>query len=125
MMDSSPQKPTDSAAYATTMMSKNGGLKVTYTSDPETIPIAHLISWKLQVMTAAGEPVKDAEITVAGAMPEHNHDLPTMPKVTKNFGDGTYLIEGIEFTMPGWWAMTFTIKVADKTDTVTFNLMVK
>jgi len=58
-------------------------------------------------------------------MPEHGHGLPTEPKVTKNFGDGTYLVEGIKFSMPGWWIMTFTIKANGKTDSVTFNLQLK
>jgi hypothetical protein len=121
-MDASSQKPTDAVAYSRTMNSKDGGFKVTYTSDPAGVPIGPIISWQLQVLTAAGEPVKDAEITVTGDMPEHGHGLPTMPKVTKNLGDGKYLVEGIKFSMPGWWTMTFTIKSGGKNDSVTFNL---
>jgi hypothetical protein len=60
-MAASPQEPTIENQYATTMNSKDGGLKVTYTSEPEAIPIGPIISWKLKVVTAAGEPVKDAE----------------------------------------------------------------
>lgn len=118
-------KPTADADYATTMMSRDGGFKVTYTSDPETIPVNKIISWKLRVETAEGQAVKDAEIIVDGDMPEHGHGLPTEPKVTKNFGDGTYLVEGIKFSMLGWWIMNFTVKDGNKTDTVTFNLQVK
>jgi hypothetical protein len=118
-------KPTSDADYAKTMKSKDGGFKATYTSDPEAIPVNKIISWKLTVETADGQPVKDAEITVNGDMPEHGHGLPTQPKVTKNFGDGTYLVEGIKFSMPGWWTMTFTIKANDKTDSVTFNIQLK
>jgi hypothetical protein len=115
-------KPTADADYAKTMKSKDGGFKATYISDPEAIPVNKIISWKLKVETADGQPVKDAEIAVNGDMPEHGHGLPTQPKVTKNFGDGTYLVEGIKFSMPGWWTMTFTIKSGGKTDSVTFNL---
>ena len=107
------------------MKSKDGGLKATYTSDPAAVPVNMMISWKLKVETADGQAVKDAEIAVSGDMPEHGHGLPTQPKVTKNFGDGTYLVEGIKFSMPGWWTMTFTIKAGGKTDTVTFNLQLK
>jgi hypothetical protein len=115
-------KPTSDADYAKTMKSKDGSFKATYTSDPDTIPVNKIISWKLKVETADGQAVKDAEISVNGDMPEHGHGLPTEPKVTKNFGDGTYLVEGIKFSMPGWWTMTFTIKSGAKTDSVTFNL---
>lgn len=118
----SPQKPTDQSAYAQTMMSKQGGFKVTYNSEPEVMPIGQIISWKLKVQTSDGKPVTDAVITVEGDMPEHGHGLPTAPKVTQNIGDGTYLVGGIKFSMPGWWTMTFTIKSGGKTDNVTFNL---
>ncbi|MBI5074361.1 MAG: FixH family protein [Nitrospirae bacterium] len=104
------------------MKSKDGLFKATYTGE---IPVNKIISWKLKVETAEGQAVKDAEITVSGEMPEHGHGLPTVPKVTKNTSDGTCLIEGIKFSMLGWWRMTFDIKAGDKTDSVTFNIQVK
>ena len=106
------------------MKSKAGTFNASYTSDPEAIAANKLTSWKLKVETADGKPVKDAEITVAGDMPEHGHGMPTQPKV-KNNNDGTYLVEGIKFSMTGWWTMTFTIKAGGKTDSVTFNLQLK
>ena len=118
-------KPTDVAAYSKTMVSKEGLFKVTYTSNPEAVPVHKLHSWKLKVETVDGKPVKDAEITVGGTMPEHGHGMPTEPKVTKNYGDGTYLVEGMEFSMPGWWVVTFDIKAGGKSDKVTYNLQVK
>ena len=118
-------KPDADADYSKTMKSKDGGFKATYSSDPEAIPVNTMLSWKLKVETADGQVVKDAEIIVTGDMPEHGHGLPTEPKVTKNFGDGTYLVEGIKFSMPGWWIMNFTIKAGGKTETVTFNLQLK
>ena len=117
-------RPTSEADYAKSMKSKAGTFNASYTSDPEAIAANKLITWKLKVETADGKAVKDAEITVAGDMPEHGHGMPTEPKV-KNKGDGTYLVEGIKFSMTGWWTMTFTIKAGDKTDSVTFNLQLK
>ena len=122
---SAQKKPTADADYATTRVSKAGTFKAKYTSDPEAIPVNVLHSWKLKVETADGKPVKDAEITLEGIMPEHGHGMPTQPKVTKNYGDGTYLVEGMKFSMPGWWVMTFSIKAEGKTDSVTFNLQLK
>jgi hypothetical protein len=107
------------------MNSKGGLFKVTYTSEPEAIPVGQIVSWKLKVVTASGDPVKDAEITVDGGMPAHGHGLPTMPKVTQNLGDGNYLVEGIKFNMPGAWVVKFGIKSGDKADDVTFNLQLK
>lgn len=118
----SAQKPSSESDYARVMMSRAGAFKASYTSDPEAITINSMISWKLKVETADGQPVRDAEITVNGDMPEHGHGLPSQPQVTRNLGDGSYLVEGIKFSMPGWWTMTFSIRAAGKTDSVTFNL---
>ncbi len=115
-------KPTDDAAYAKTMVSKAGTFKVTYTSDPEAVPVGDIHSWKLKIETSDGKPVKNAKITISGTMPEHGHGMPTQPKVTKNYGDGTYLVEGMKFSMPGWWLVNFSIKAGGKKDIVTYNL---
>jgi hypothetical protein len=119
------EKPTADADYAKTRVSKAGTFKAAYTSEPEAVPVNMLHSWKLTVETNDSKPVKDAEITIEGTMPEHGHGMPTQPKVTKNYGDGTYLVEGMKFSMPGWWVMTFSIKAGGKTDSVTFNLQLK
>jgi hypothetical protein len=58
-------------------------------------------------------------------MPEHGHGLPTQPEVTKGMGDGDYIVQGIKFSMPGWWVITFKVKAQDMDDTVTFNLVVQ
>jgi len=58
-------------------------------------------------------------------MPEHRHGLPTQPEVTKGTGDGDYIVQGLEFSMPGWWVITFHIKTPEADDTVTFNLTVQ
>ena len=40
-------------------------------------------------------------------MPEHGHGFPTVPEVTEYLGDGKYLVEGLKFSMPGWWVGQF------------------
>lgn len=119
------ENSTSDTDYATLRTSKNGIFKVLYTAEPAAIPVNQIHSWKLKIETADGKAVKDAEIAIEGTMPEHGHGLPTQPKVTKNFGDGTYLVEGIKFSMPGWWVMTFQVKAEGKNDSVTFNLQLK
>ncbi len=58
-------------------------------------------------------------------MPQHGHGLPTRPQVTKNLGNGDYLVEGMKFQMGGWWVVDFTIDTAGKHDTVRFNMILK
>jgi hypothetical protein len=104
-------------------MSAKKLFKISYESVP--IPIGRIITWKLNVQTADGRPVKNAEITVNGDMPEHGHGLPTQPEAVKGMGDGNYIVQGLKFSMPGWWVITFKVKTQDMDDTVTFNLVVQ
>lgn len=108
---------------APTQVSQKKLYKVSYETEP--IPMNKIHQWKLQVETADGRPVKNAQITVDGGMPEHGHGLPTKPQVTQELGDGYYLVEGMKFNMPGWWVVTVSVKAGDQSDTVTFNLDLK
>lgn len=105
--------------------STDGLFTVTATSrmDPVTINTIH--SWLLHVETSEGTPVTDAEIAVEGAMPAHNHGLPTQPEVTENQGNGDYLLEGMKFNMGGAWVITATITAGGQSDTAVFDLQLK
>ena len=70
------------------------------------------------------DPVKDGEVTINGGMPEHGHGLPTMPEVVAGAAPGDYVVQGLKFSMPGWWVITFKIKAQGIEDVVTFNLIV-
>jgi len=111
--------------YATTRISDNGTFKVSYTVSTGTVPVNQLHQWTLHVETADGKSVKDATITVDGDMPQHGHGLPTQPRVTKNLGNGDYLVDGMKFQMGGWWLMDFTITANGQTDAVHFNMMLQ
>jgi hypothetical protein len=93
--------------------------------EPETPEISQgeLHSWVLTVRTPDGKPVEDARVAVGGGMPDHNHGLPTSPQVTEYLGDGRYRVEGVKFTMSGWWELRFDISSAAGADAVTFNLV--
>jgi len=99
--------------------------KASYASETVPIPVGRIITWKLNVETAEGAPVKNAAIAVSGDMPEHGHGLPTQPEVSKGAEDGNYIVQGLKFSMPGWWVITFIVKTQDMDDTVTFNLVVQ
>ncbi|MCX7304684.1 MAG: FixH family protein [Hyphomicrobiales bacterium] len=85
--------------------------------------LGELENWILTVKTAAGKPVDDAAITVGGGMPDHNHGLPTAPLMTGHLGDGRYRIEGVKFSMSGWWELRFDISSPAGSDTAIFNLV--
>ena len=92
---------------------------------PESPPnINQIHTWQIKVSSAAGSPVRQAKIAVDGGMPQHGHGLPTRPQVSRELGDGTYLLEGMKFSMTGWWEIKLAIAAPEGTDKVTFNTIV-
>ena len=93
---------------------------------PERAPaINQMHSWQLRLQDASGAPVTGARFLVDGGMPQHGHGLPTRPRVTREVEAGTYQIDGMKFSMTGWWELTLDIDGARGSDKVTFNMMVK
>jgi hypothetical protein len=86
--------------------------------------INQLHAWQVRLSTPAGTPVTQARIQVDGGMPQHGHGLPTKPQVTRALPDGSYLIEGMKFSMTGWWEIQLAIDGPAGADRVTFNTVV-
>ena len=93
-----------------------------YLKPMETLRLRKLQTLRVLVLDAAGRPVEDASISVDGGMPEHGHGLPTQPKVHRSLGGGMYDIEGLRFSMGGWWEVKLSIEARQGADRVTFNL---
>lgn len=102
----------------------DGGLyRVELMPDAAPIGVGRMHVWTVQLDTASGKPVSEADIGISGGMPQHGHGLPTAPQVTKNLGDGRYQIEGVKFNMGGWWTFKLDVKGTAGSDAVTFNLV--
>ena len=71
-------------------------------------------SWQIRVIDSESKPVTMASVSIEGGMPEHDHGLPTQPKVTSEISPGTYLLQGVRFHMPGRWEIKFTILREDQ-----------
>ena len=108
----------------TTETTRDGAFVVSYKPDTGAVPLNKLHSWTLHVATPSGQPVDNARITVDGGMPDMGHGLPTAPSTT-SLGGGDYRVKGMEFSMPGAWSVTFTIKAASTSDKATFSLYVQ
>jgi len=119
MMLAPPPKDLD---YSTMKMTANEAYNVMYKSVGGQIRINRIHSWDLTVKNAAGQPVNDAKITVVGDMPEHGHGLPTQPEVSKLGAGGVYRVDGMKFTMPGWWIITVSVMANGVHESVSFNL---
>ena len=88
----------------------------------ETLRLRKLQNVRVLILDAMGRPVEGARITVDGGMPEHDHGLPTQPQVRRSLGGGMYDIEGLRFSMGGWWVLKLAIEAPAGADRVTFNL---
>lgn len=92
-------------------------LRVTYSTPSGPPEINRMHSWILHVESLDGAPVENAEILVSGGMPEHDHGLPTRPRVTTELGGGDYRLDGMRFHMRGYWEIEVTV-VTDQGSTV-------
>ena len=100
--------------------------KYVVTLQPPAQPAAinQLHAWQFKLAAPDGVPVAHARIQVDGGMPQHGHGLPTRPQVTRELPDGGYLIEGMKFSMTGWWEIKLVIDGPVGADRVTFNTVV-
>lgn len=113
-LDVSLQRPTEAGRFIVALQ------------PPPTPPaINQLHAWTVKVATPEGAPVTKASIAVDGGMPQHGHGLPTRPRVTRELGDGSYLVEGMKFSMSGWWEIRLAIDTAAGSDRVTFNTVMR
>lgn len=101
-----------------------GVFRIHLKSGLDPIQVSKVHQWSLHVSGADGAPVTGANITVDGGMPEHRHGLPTAPKVASGSGPGNYIINGMKFSMTGWWVLKLEVNAIDgRADTITFNLV--
>jgi YtkA-like protein len=91
---------------------------------PEALHLRRLHTMRVLITDPNGRPVEGAAISVDGGMPVHGHGLPTLPRVAQSLGGGLYEIEGVGFSMDGWWQLRLAIGSPAGVDSVVFNLSV-
>ncbi len=104
--------------------SSAGVYRVTLVPPQQAPAINQMHSWQVKLAGPNGAPVHDAGFAVDGGMPQHGHGLPTQPRVTREIADGTYALEGMKFSMTGWWEVKLAIQGPLGADKVTFNTVV-
>jgi len=108
--------------YSRTRSSERGIYRGTIRPAGDSIPQGKLQSWTLHLETASGASVDSVKVLVDGGMPQHGHGLPTKPQVTRSFGNGDHLVEGMKFNMGGWWVVKFHVSAAAGNDSLIFNI---
>ena len=93
------------------------GLKIEIYSELSPLSINQIHSWHLRVLNRNNEILELEELNIFGGMPEHDHGLPTQPKVTTRLDNGDYLLEGVRFHMQGHWQLQVELQLNGVEDT--------
>jgi hypothetical protein len=99
-----------------------GDLVISYRTLDGTLQINRMHSWVLHIETEAGIAVEGATVEVDGGMPEHDHGLPTKPRVTEELGGGDYKLDGLRFHMNGYWEILVKVTTESGVSTVIIPL---
>jgi hypothetical protein len=104
---------------STTQPSKLG----TFVATVETgdLTLGDAMTWTFAMTDADGNAIDTGDLRVDGGMPLHGHGLPSAPAAPRPVGDGRYEVDGIQFSMPGWWVITLHRATPLGDDTATFN----
>jgi hypothetical protein len=116
--------PPDGLDLSLAKSSAAGTYRVTLVPPAQAPKINQLHSWKVKLATRDGAVVRNATFKVDGGMPQHGHGLPTQPRVTREIEPGTYSLDGMKFSMTGWWEIKLAIAAAPGIDNVVFNTVV-
>jgi hypothetical protein len=112
----------EGADLSTRRLSRGGIYQVTYLPEVQPVPKRKLHAWTFEVRTRDGRPVDGATLRVDGGMPDHGHGLPTAPTVREALGDGRYVVDGMKFSMGGYWVVDLAIDSGAGADVVRFEL---
>jgi hypothetical protein len=118
---SSPPKDLD---VSLEKQSAAGAYRVALVPPAQAPAVNQLHSWKVKLATPDGFPVRGAQFVVDRGMPQQGHGLPTQPRVPRELADGTYQLDGMKFSMTGWWEVKLAIQGPQGPDKVTFNTVV-
>ncbi|MEO7495783.1 MAG: FixH family protein [Massilia sp.] len=108
-----------------TRTSEHGLYSVSMRPLVDPVDINRLHPWEIRIVDATGAGVDGVRIDFDGGMPQHGHGLPTKPRVTEALGDGKYRLDGVKFSMTGWWEMRVNMKAKGGDDQVTFNTIIE
>lgn len=104
---------------------RSGYYRVSFASDLKPLTINRIHRWIFHIEDSSGNIVANAALSLVGGMPEHNHGLPTKPRMTKSLGNGDYVVEGMRFHMSGYWELTLTVDADNRKDTVVIPLTIQ
>jgi len=106
------------------VISQKGLFKVSLTGISKAAPFNKLHHWHIRLASRQGSVISGAQIDVTGRTLDHDHGLPTLPKVSKEIERGHYLLEGVKFDRQGEWQLKLSINTRAGRDEALFNIPV-
>lgn len=85
-------------------------------------PLGALHEWIVRLERTDGAPATPTTVTFDGGMPSHGHGFVTAPRVTRELGDGEFLVEGVKFHMAGPWELRVAVTDAEGRDGASFQI---
>ena len=119
------QPPPNDLDIRSEKATEKGLYQVAFKQESGDLAIGPITTFLLELKDKEGNPVEGAEIGIDGGMPQHGHGLPTSPKMSGVAGPGVYRIDGVKFSMGGWWQFHLDIKSPVGEDAVTFNMVLE
>lgn len=103
------------------LVSENG----TFTAEvePGTVVVGEAMTWTFAIKSNDGTPIDAATLSVDGGMPLHGHGLPRAPATPRALGGDRFSVDGIVFSMTGWWQVNVHRDTAQGSDQATFNFV--
>lgn len=126
----SPSAPPGAAAVPAStpvrLVSNDGSYLVEFRTRPPTVPLNEPFTLEVRLFDArrGNAPITDAELAVDAGMPEHRHGMNVVPRSWKT-NDGTYLVTGMVFHMPGRWELYFDVTRGGTTERTQTELVLE
>lgn len=106
-------------------VSNGGTYSVRYASAPDQIPLSHPFELAVSVVRTDGQPLSpSAQLAVSANMPAHYHGMNTKAVAEKR-PDGSWVVKGMLFHMPGYWKINYDIREGDTTERAEADVMLK
>lgn len=114
------------AEKAAGVLTSGGSFYVTWTAEPDPIPLNEVFTIRFQVHRADdhGALVPRAVVTASAWMPEHNHGTTLQPRL-QSHGDGTATGEGFLLHMQGRWELRVGVALDGQMERATFAFVIE
>ena len=104
--------------------SRSGRHRISVRPASEPVALGAMHEWIVRVERTDGAPARPTTVIFDGGMPSHGHGFVTAPRVTRELGDGEFLVEGVKFHMAGAWELRVAVTSAEGSDKASFDISV-